>query len=123
MFNDTNLQRVQKRHQPPRCTMQHPQNIQENVLLYQQKHYLQILKNVSSVRIKHPVLNFMQLINAQSVYIELARSENFGKIKRRGCKAQELKYRIIVQQGKIPVKDEKTQTPMVKSTRLFFFRS
>ena len=33
----------------------------KNVLLYQQKHFPQILKTVSSVRIKHPVLNFMKL--------------------------------------------------------------
>ena len=28
MFNNTKVQRAQKRHQPPRCTMQHPQNLQ-----------------------------------------------------------------------------------------------
>ena len=29
MFNNTNLQRAQKKHQPPKCTIQHPQNLQE----------------------------------------------------------------------------------------------
>ena len=96
MFNNTKLQRAQKRHQPPRCIMQHPQNLQENVLLSQQKHYLQILKNVYSVRIKHLVLNFIKLWCATNqCSINLHRTckiRNFGKIKRRRCVTQELKY-------------------------------
>ena len=54
----------------------------------------------------------MQLIYAPSVCTELARPETFGKIKMcdQRTKVSSCMPDIVVQQGKIQVKDEKTQT-------------
>ena len=62
MFNNTKLQRVQKRHQPPDTSLSDiPLSFKftRKSSTAPTDHY--ILKNVSSVRNKHRVLNFVKL--------------------------------------------------------------
>jgi hypothetical protein len=64
MFNNTKLQRVQKRHQPPDTSLSDiPLSFKftrkSSTAPTEERSF--ILKNVSSVRNKHPVLNFVKL--------------------------------------------------------------
>ena len=106
--------------------MQHPQNLQEKrstvpaETLPSNLEECFLCENQASRAHIHQAMT-MQLIYAPLVCTELARPETFSKIKMcdQRTKVSSCMPDIVAQQGKIQVKDEKTQTQMVRSIMLF----